>query len=49
MKDFVKLSQLEDVITQMNGVFKILEERIEKLEAASVAKPTLSRAKKEEK
>ncbi len=49
MKDFVKLSQLEDVITQMNGVFKLLEGRIEKLEAAAAAKPTISRAKKEEK
>lgn len=48
MKDFVKLSQLEDVITQMNGVFKVLEARIDELEAAK-AKPTLSRAKKEEK
>lgn len=49
MKDLVKVSQLEDVITQMNGVFKVLEARIEKLEAASAAKPTISRAKKEDK
>ena len=49
MKDLVQLSQLEDVITQMNSVFKVLEGRIEKLEAAAAAKPTISRAKKEEK
>lgn len=49
MKDFVKLSQLEDVITQMNSVFKVLEGRIEKLEAAAAAKPTISRAKQGDK
>ena len=47
MKDFVKTSQLEDVITQMNGVFKVLEARIDKLEAEK-AKPVLSRVKKDD-
>ncbi len=48
MKDFVKIEQLEDVVTQMNAVFKLLEGRIEKLEEAAAKKP-LSRkpAKKE--
>ncbi len=46
MKDFVKTPQLEDVVAQMNGVFKVLEARIEKLEADK-AKPTLSRKKEE--
>ena len=43
MKDFAKIEQLEDVITQMNAVFKLLEARIEKLEAAA-AKPKLTRS-----
>jgi hypothetical protein len=45
VKDFVKIKQLEDVVAQMNGVFKVLEERIVKLEAdaAKPARKTISK------
>jgi hypothetical protein len=45
VKDFVKIKQLEDVVAQMNGVFKVLEDRIAKLEAeeAKPARKTISK------
>ena len=46
MKDFGKIKQLEDVVTQMNSIFADLVKRIEKLEAEQ-AKPARSAAKKE--
>ncbi len=46
MKDLVKVKQLEDVVTQMNGIFNDLLKRIEKLEAAQ-AKPARPAAKKD--
>lgn len=45
MKDFAKIEQLEDVVTQMNQVFKLLEARIEELEKA---KPLARRTTKKE-
>lgn len=45
MKDFVKIQQLEDVVNQMNSIFKSLTDRIEKLEAEQ-AKPTTKPAAK---
>ena len=45
MKDFAMIEQLEDVVTQMNRVFKLLEGRIEELEKA---KPTPQRTTKKE-
>lgn len=45
MKDFAKMEQLEDVVTQMNQIFKLLEGRIEELEKA---KPLTRRAPKKE-
>ena len=45
MKDHVKIQQLEDVVNQMNSVFKHLTDRIEKLEAAQ-AKPAPKREAK---
>lgn len=47
MKDFVKIEQLQDVVTQMNNVFKVLEGRIEKLEAEA-AKPARKTITKKE-
>lgn len=43
MKDLVKVKQLEDVVTQMNAIFREMTVRLEKLEAAQAkpaAKPT---------
>ena len=45
MKDFVKINQLEDVVNQMNSIFKSLTDRIEKLEAEA-AKPAPKAAAK---
>lgn len=49
MKDFVKVKQLEDVVTQMNSIFKNLTDRLEKLEAEAAKPAPRSSAKKEEK
>ena len=45
MKDFVKIEQLSDVVVQMNSVFKQLEARLDKLEAAAKqpARKTISK------
>lgn len=49
MKDFVKVQQLEDVVTQMNSIFKHLTDRLDKLEAEAAKPAQRSSAKKEEK
>ena len=45
MKDFVKIKQLEDVVTQMNAIFREMTVRLEKLEAEQ-AKPAPKTAAK---
>ncbi len=47
MKDLVKVKQLEDVVTQMNAIFREMTTRLEKLEAEAAKPATKSAAKKD--
>ena len=47
MKDLVKVKQLEDVVAQMNAIFREMTQRLEKLEAAQAKPATKPAAKKD--
>jgi hypothetical protein len=47
MKDLVKVKQLEDVVVQMNAIFREMTTRLEKLEAAQAKPATKAAAKKD--